>query len=88
MTIEEQENQEHNEWLASCIELAEEAGFRGLLHAYVAGHPEDDYNDLLVGAQEILRDIYEKYDGETEDLCARHRLLELIDPNYPPTNIR
>src|SRR5437899_12915282 len=45
----------YQDWLTYCKAIATDAKFRGLLKAYFAGHPSEDYAALVVGALEILR---------------------------------
>jgi len=60
-----------------------DAKFRGLLKAYFAGHPSEDYAALAVGAQEILSHVVGGLLEENQDKNARVdcRLTDLI---YPP----
>ena len=53
----------YQDWLTYCKAIATDAKFRGLLKAYFAGHPSEDYAALAVGALEILR-------GETVAGCV------------------
>jgi hypothetical protein len=78
---------EYQQWLNDCEGLAEDAGFRGLLKAYFAGHPSEDYADLAIGAKEILDSVVGGLldEDQPEDVCAECRLISLIYPPEPET---
>ncbi len=73
----------YQDWLNYCKAIATDAKFRGLLKAYFAGHPSEDYAALAVGAQEILSHVVGGLLEENQDKNARVdcRLTDLI---YPP----
>jgi len=73
----------YQDWLTYCKAIATDAKFRGLLKAYFAGHPSEDYAALAVGAQEILSQVVGGLleEHQDEDLCVDRRLTDLI---YPP----
>jgi hypothetical protein len=73
----------YQDWLTYCKAIATDAKFRGLLKAYFAGHPSEDYAALAVGAQEILSHVVGGLLKENQDKNAREdcRLTDLI---YPP----
>jgi hypothetical protein len=73
----------YQDWLTYCKAIATDAKFRGLLKAYFAGHPSEDYAALAVGAQEILSHVVGGLLEENQDKNARVdcRLTDLI---YPP----
>jgi hypothetical protein len=73
----------YQDWLAYCKVIATDAKFRGLLKAYFAGHPSEDYAALAVGAQEILSHVVGGLleEDQEKNACVDRRLTELI---YPP----
>jgi hypothetical protein len=73
----------YQDWLTYCKAIATDAKFRGLLKAYFAGHPSEDYAALAVGAQEILSHVVGGLLEENQDKNARVdcRSTDLI---YPP----
>jgi len=72
----------YEEWLSDCKDLATDAGFRGILKAYFAGHSSEDYSDLAIGAKEILSHVVDGLLEENQDEDgAEDRLMDLI---YPP----
>jgi hypothetical protein len=72
----------YQDWLTYCKAIATDAKFRGLLKAYFAGHPSEDYTALAVGAQEILSHVVGGLLDENQDKNARvgGRLTDLIYP--------
>lgn len=70
----------YQDWLTYCKTIATDAKFRGLLNAYFAGHPAEDYADLAVGAHEILRQVVEGLLEENQEEYASVdcRLKDLI----------
>jgi len=73
----------YQDWLTYCKAIATDAKFRGLLKAYFAGHPSEDYAALALGAQEILSHVVDGLleENQDEDVCVDCRLTDLI---YPP----
>jgi hypothetical protein len=73
----------YQDWLTYCKVIATDAKFRGLLKAYFAGHPSEDYAALAVGAQEILSHVVGGLleEDQEKNACVDRRLTELI---YPP----
>src|SRR6266403_6050467 len=73
----------YQDWLTYCQAIATDAKFRGLLKAYFAGHPSEDYAALAVGAKEILGHVVGGLLEENQDKNAsvNRRLTDLI---YPP----
>ena len=71
----------YQDWLTYCRTIATDAKFRGLLNAYFAGHPSEDYAPLAVGAQEILSHVVGGLLEENQDKSVDRRLTDLI---YPP----
>jgi hypothetical protein len=74
---------DYQDWLIYCKAIATDAKFRGLLKAYFAGHPSEDYAALAVGAQEILNNVVGGLleENQEKNACVDFRLTELI---YPP----
>jgi hypothetical protein len=70
----------YQDWLTYCKTVATDAKFRGLLTAYFAGHPSEDYAPLAVGAEEILRQVVDGLLDESQpnDASVNCRLKELI----------
>jgi hypothetical protein len=73
----------YQDWLRYCKAIATDAKFRGLLKAYFAGDPLEDYAALAIGAQEILRHVVDGLleENQDQDACVDKRLTNLI---YPP----
>jgi hypothetical protein len=71
---------DYQDWLTYCKTIATDAKFRGLLNAYFAGHPSEDYAPLAVGAQEILRQVVDGLleEGQPNNASVSCRLKELI----------
>jgi hypothetical protein len=74
---------DYQDWLRYCKAIATDAKFRGLLKAYFAGHPLEDYAALAIGAQQILSHVVDGLLEENQDqvACVDRRLMDLI---YPP----
>jgi hypothetical protein len=70
----------YQDWLTYCKAIATDATFRGLLKAYFAGHPSEDYAALAVGAQEILSHVVDGLLEENPDEGVDCRLTGLICP--------
>jgi hypothetical protein len=70
----------YQDWLTYCKTIATDAKFRGLLNAYFAGHPSEDYAPLAIGAQEILRQVVDGLlkESQHEDAILGYRLKDLI----------
>jgi hypothetical protein len=70
----------YQDWLTYCKTIATDAKFRGLLNAYFAGHPSDNYAASAVGAHEILRHVVDGLleDDPDEDVSVDCRLKDLI----------
>jgi len=70
----------YQDWLIYCKTIATDAKFRGLLNAYFAGHPSEDYVPLAVGAEVILRQVMDGLLEENQDgnPSVYRRLKELI----------
>jgi hypothetical protein len=77
---------DYQDWLSYCEAIATDARFRGLLKAYFAGHPFEDYAALAIGAQEILRHVVDGLleENQDQDVCVDCRLTDLIFPPEPP----
>ncbi len=75
----------YQDWLTYCKAIATDAKFRGLLKAYFAGHPSEDYAALAVGAEEILSHVVGGLleENQDEDARADCRLVDLIYPPMP-----
>jgi hypothetical protein len=75
----------YQDWLSYCKTIATDAKFRGLLNAYFAGHPSENYTALAVGAHEILRQVVEGLLEKNQDEDARGdcRLKNLIYASEP-----
>jgi len=72
----------YQDWLTYCQAIATDAKFRGLLKAYFAGHPSEDYAALAVGAKEILSHVVDGLlvENQDEDMCVDSQLTDLIYP--------
>ena len=70
----------YQDWLTYCRAIATDAKFRGLLKAYFAGHPSEDYAALAVGAKEILSHVVDGLleENQDEDMCVDSQLTDLI----------
>jgi hypothetical protein len=75
----------YQDWLTYCKAIATDAKFRGLLNAYFAGHPSEDYAALAVGAQEILSHVVDGLleENQDEDASVDCSLRDLIYPSEP-----
>ena len=73
---------DYQDWLIYCKAIATDGKFRGLLKAYFAGHPSEDYAALAVGAQEILSHVVGGLleENQEKNACVDCRLTELIYP--------
>ena len=71
---------DYQDWLTYCKAIATDAKFRGLLKAYFAGHPSEDYAALAVGAKEILSHVVDGLlvENQDEDMCVDSQLTDLI----------
>ncbi len=70
----------YQDWLTYCQAIATDAKLRGLLKAYFAGNPSEDYAALAVGAKEILSHVVDGLleENQDEDMCVDSQLTDLI----------
>jgi hypothetical protein len=75
-------------YLADCEAAATDAGFRGLLQAYLSGHAPEAWPELVLGAERILERIADEVlapghpEAQSKNHCDQCRLMNLI---YPPS---